>query len=71
MTHNSPIFYKININQKDRIENDYNKNIRIRYPNNMSYSIKTNKPGLRDCMVEHAMERLFGYICKKNNLNIV
>jgi hypothetical protein len=65
------VFYKININQKDKIESNYSKNIKIRYPNNMSYSLKTNKPGLRDCMIEHAMERLFGYICKKNNLNIV
>jgi hypothetical protein len=65
------VFYKININQKDKIENDYNRNIKTKYPNNMSYSIKTNRPGLRDCMIEHAMERLFGYICKKNNLNII
>ena len=65
------MFYKISINQRDKIEHDYNKNIKTRYPNNMSYSLKTNKSGLRDCMIEHAMERLFGYICKKNNLNIV
>lgn len=65
------VFYKININQKDKIDNDYHRNIKTKYPNNMSYSIKTNKPGLRDCMIEHAMERLFGYICKKNNLNII
>lgn len=65
------VFYRININQKDKIENDYNRNMRTKYPNNMSYSLKTNRPGLRDCMIEHAMERLFGYICKKNNLNII
>ncbi len=65
------VFYKININQKDKIDYDYHKNIKTKYPNNMAYSIKTNRPGLRDCMVEHAMERLFGYICKKNNLHIV
>ena len=65
------VFYKININQREKIDINYSKNIKTRYPNNISYSLKTNKPGLRDCMIEHAMERLFGYICKKNNLNIV
>ena len=65
------VFYKININNKELIEKDYIKNKHKKYPNNISYSLKTNKLGLRDCMVEHAMERLFGYICKKNNLEIV
>lgn len=64
------IFYKMNIQDKEAIYNDYMKNKNIRYPNNISYSLKTNKPGLRDSMIEHAVERLFGYICKKNNMNI-
>ena len=65
------IFYKISINNKDDIYRDYINNKKFKYPNNLSYNIKTNNPGLRDCMIEHAVERLFGYICKKNNLNIV
>lgn len=65
------IFYNISINNKKNIYIDYTTNKNIRYPNNINYNLKTNKPGLRDSMIEHAMERLFGYICKKNNLSIV
>jgi hypothetical protein len=65
------IFYNISINNKKNIYIDYTTNKNTRYPNNINYNLKTNKPGLRDSMVEHAMERLFGYICKKNNLSIV
>ena len=65
------VYYKININDKKLIYSDYVNNKNNRYPNNINYSIRTNKPGLRDCMLEHAMERVFGYICKKNNLEIV
>ena len=64
-------FYNMNINDKTKISNDYYQNMLSKYPNNIAYSIKTNRPGLRDCMVEHAIERLFGYLCKKSNLSIV
>ena len=65
------VYYKININDKKNIYLDYINNKNDRYPNNINYSIKTGEPGLRDCMLEHAMERVFGYICKKNNLEII
>jgi hypothetical protein len=65
------VFYKMNINNKDDIVRDYIKNKNTKYPNNISYQNKTGKGGLRDCMIEHAFERLFGYICKKNDLSIV
>jgi hypothetical protein len=65
------IFYKMNINNKNKIEKDYLLNKDKKYPNNINYNKKTNKPGLRDCMIEHALERILGYLCKKNNLNIV
>ena len=65
------IFYKLNINNKQFIYNDYINNKNEKYPNNINYNLKTGKSGLRDSMIEHAMERLFGYICKKNNLNII
>ena len=64
-------FYKLDINNKTKIYNDYNNNKKNRYPNTINYSIRTNKRILRDSMVEHAVERLFGYICKKNNLEII
>ena len=65
------IFYKMNINNKQQIYNDYINNKTHKYPNNISYNLKTGKSGLRDCMIEHAIERLFGYICKKNNYEII
>ena len=65
------IFYKININNKDEIYKDYINNKFYKYSNNISYNVKTGKPGLRDSMMEHAVERLFGYICKKNNYEII
>jgi hypothetical protein len=65
------VFYNININNKQNIYKDYMNNQNTKYPNNINYQIRTNKSGLRDCMIEHAFERLFGYICKKNNLDIV
>lgn len=65
------VFYKMNIDNKEAIYKDFTNSKGAKYPNNISLSIKTNKPGLRDSMVEHAMERLFGYICKKNGLNII
>lgn len=65
------IFYNFNINNKNEIYNDYIISKKNKYANNINYSIRTNKPGLRDCMIEHSIERLFGYICKNKNLNIV
>jgi hypothetical protein len=65
------IFYKISINNKEKINKDYNLNKLNRHPNNISFNQKTGKSGLRDSMIEHAMERLLGYICKKNNLEII
>ena len=53
------------------LDKDYINNKSSRYCNNLNYQIKTGKPGLRDCMVEHAFERLFGYICKKLGYNII
>ena len=65
------IFYKMNINDKTAIYNDYISNKNTKYPNNLNYNLRTLKPGLRDSMIEHAIERLFGYICKENKLEIV
>ena len=65
------MFYNININNKIIIYKDYINNRTSRYPNNLNYQIKTGKQGLRDCMIEHAFERLFGYICKKKGYNIL
>jgi hypothetical protein len=63
------IFYNININNKINIYRDYLRN--NRFPNNVAYQIKTGKLGLRDCMIEHSFERLFGYMCRKAGLFII
>lgn len=65
------VFYKLNINNKQFIYNDYINDKNNKFPNNINYNLKTGKSGLRDSMIEHAMERLFGYICKRNNNNII
>lgn len=65
------VYYKLNINNKKQILEDYNNNKDTKYPNNINYCIRTNRGGLRDCMMEHAVERLFGYMCKKLNLEII
>jgi hypothetical protein len=65
------LFYKIDVNDKKRIYYDYNNYKINRYPNNLNYSLKTNTDGLRDSMIEHAFERVIGYICKKQELEII
>ncbi len=46
------------------------KNAKI-YLNNLHFQKETGEHGIRDFMVEHAFERFFGYLCKKNNYLIV
>lgn len=65
------VYYKLNINNKKQILDDYNNNRNTKYPNNINYCIRTDRSGLRDSMIEHALERLFGYMCKKLNLEII
>jgi hypothetical protein len=65
------IFYKLNINDKKHILNDYNNNKTTKHPNNISYNLRTNKSGLRDSMIEHSVERLFGYICRQQKMELI
>ena len=65
------VFYNLDINDKKNILQDFVNNKGKRYPNNLSYCLATNKPGLRDSMIEHAIERLFGYMCKNCGLDII
>ena len=64
-------FYNLNINNKKLILEHFNSDKNNRYVNNLNYQLKTNNSGLRDYMLEHAMERFFGYIIKQNNLDII
>lgn len=65
------VFYNININDRKKIYLDYINNKENRYANNLNYSFKTNNPGLRDSMIEHSIERVFGYMCKKEGLQLI
>jgi hypothetical protein len=65
------IFYSIDINNKKKIFDDYKNNKSERYCNNLNYNNITNKPGLRDAMIEHAFERFIGYMCNKSGLRII
>ena len=65
------VYYNLNIGDKNAINSHYNKDRYNKYSNNINYNIQTGKTGLRDCMIVHAIERLFGYMCKKCNMNII
>jgi hypothetical protein len=65
------IFYNLNTSNSSVIKYDYSENITYKYCNNLKYQkYNTENLGIRDYMIEHAYERLFGYFCKKNGLQI-
>jgi hypothetical protein len=67
------IYYKLNVNDIENIKKHYASNIYSLYCNNIKLQHNTGYTnlGMRDFMIEHAYERLFGYMCKKNNLKII
>jgi len=67
------IYYKLNINDIENIKKHYSLNMFSVYCNNikLQHSTGYSNLGIRDFMIEHAYERLFGYMCKKNNLKII
>lgn len=64
------IFYnlpKLNQNEvKDHFYHNSNN-----YGNNLSMQCKTDCSGMRDFMLEHALERFFGYLAKYQNYQII
>ncbi len=66
--------YKLKIENEDSVMQHYKfhkeKNAKV-YLNNLHFQKETGEHGIRDFMVEHAFERFFGYLCKKNNYLIV
>ena len=64
------IFYNLNTNDIVKIKKHYNENSKKNYRNNLEFQKKTSCSGMRDFMIEHALERFFGYLCKKNNYNM-
>ena len=65
------IFYNLNTNDTNKIEKHYKENSKKNYKNNLDFQKKTACSGMRDFMIEHALERFFGYLCKKNDLTMV
>jgi len=67
------IYYKLNVNDLRYIRKHYSSNIYSFYCNNtkLQHSTNYNNLGIRDFMIEHGYERLFGYMCRKNNLSII
>ena len=64
-------YYQLDKNNKKEILLHYFENPNDRYLSNLNFQFKTNQSNLRDCMIEHALERFFGYICLKEGFEIV
>ena len=64
------IFYNLHKLSDSEIILHYQK-YPTNYGNNLIMQHKTNCLGMRDFMIEHSLERFFGYLCKYNNLNII
>lgn len=64
------IFYNLpKLNQNEVKEHFYHHP--NNYGNNLSMQCKTNCSGMRDFMLEHALERFFGYLAKYQNYQII
>ena len=64
------IFYNLpNLNQNEVREHFYHHS--NNFGNNLSMQCKTNCSGMRDFMLEHALERFFGYLAKYQNYKII
>ena len=61
------IFYELKNKNDDYIINHWKKNKKKNYGNNLELQIKTKCSGMRDFMIEHALERFFGYLNKYKN----
>jgi len=64
-------YYNLDKNNKKNILSHYFENPNDRYLSNLNFQYKTNQSNLRDCMIEHAFERFFGYICLKEGYEII
>ena len=64
------VYYNLDVNNIELLYKHYCTNIKNKFSNNLNYQTVEKKSGLRDYMIEHAFERLFGYFCRKCNLLI-
>jgi len=65
------IFYNLQNKDDTFILEHYDKNKKTNYGNNLELQKKTNCSGMRDFMLEHALERFFGYLNKNKNYTMV
>ena len=65
--------YNIPIDEKVKMINDFKSTPQHKFLNVLDHDTRTNRSlnALRDKMIEHALERIFGYIVRKCNLGIV
>ena len=65
------IFYELKNKNDDYIKNHWKRNKKKNYGNNLELQIKTKCSGMRDFMLEHALERFFGYLNKYKNYSML
>ena len=64
------IFYNLPKLNKNEVKEHFHQHPN-NYGNNLSMQCKTNCSGMRDYMLEHALERFFGYLAKYQDYQIV
>tara|TARA_Y200000002_G_C22674377_1_gene661435 strand:+ start:480 stop:1730 length:1251 start_codon:yes stop_codon:yes gene_type:complete len=65
------IFYNLKNKTDDFIRTHYDQNKSTNYGNNLELQKKTQCSGMRDFMIEHALERFFGYLNKNKKYTMV
>lgn len=65
------IFYNLKNKDDDFINEHYNKYRDTNHGNNLELQKKTQCSGMRDFMIEHALERFFGYLNKNKKYSMV
>ena len=65
------IFYELKNNDSNFIKRHFAKNRSSNYGNNLELQKKTNCSGMRDFMIEHALERFFCYLNKNKKYKMV
>jgi len=65
--------YNFPVDEKIKMIDNFKDDPKNRFLNILDHDIRTNRNpnALRDRMIEHAIERIFGYIVRKKNLRIV
>ena len=65
------IFYNLKNKSDEYIIEHWNNNREKNFGNNLELQYKTDCQGMRDFMLEHALERFFGYLNKNKNYTMV